>query len=174
MITLLDHLETMKPSFKRNIKNISYLLIDYIVKKKGQTTLEEIENYSGLTCVTRDLTANLLRLLAKGGLIRIHKGVIIADVDRLKKVKEQTKTKLPENHNKLWSEEEYVKLAEMYFEERTWAEIAIELKRTEGAVKIMVQNLRKTKEFIPIIERHAVVRAFVNVEVSPKPTSNLA
>lgn len=154
---------------KTGMVSITCGIIDFIVKRKGETTFKEIEEHTQLVKVSKSLVVDVLKFLASHSLIRVSGSTVSGDIDKLTEMMEQERIHLPENHNKLWKFSEDEKLAELKIQKLPNSVIALDLKRTENAVKERAQAYRIGKEILHNIEKSEIIRTWLEIPVSPKP-----
>ncbi len=168
-LRLLPSKDTFHPKVQRAVDNICRCVIDLVVRHKGDVSIKLVEEHTGLKNISTQWTADILRFMAKEGVIEIRKNRVVGSVAKLTQIIEQEKTKLPKNHGKPWSEDDYVRLAERKISGNDMFTIAKLLKRTESSVQMQCSLLRKAFRLIPIIEKNKVVRDFVSTPKSPNP-----
>lgn len=154
---------------QRGLKKISHCIIDLIVRNDGETSLTHVEEYTGLNNISNTITADILIWMMKDDLIKIENDIITGNVEKLTKILEQAKTRLPSNHGKPWSEDDYVRLAELKLAKEDDPIIAKKMDRTEKSVAMQSTMLHKAYRLIPIIQKYETVREFVREPVSPNP-----
>lgn len=168
-LRLIDSNKDLHPKVQRAMDNIMHCIIDMVVRYRGQISVSQIEKLTGLKSIGVYITADILKYMAKQGLIEIRGGYIWGSVAKLTEIKEQAKTNLPLKHNKLWEEDDYVVLCEKMIAKENVDEIAKSMNRTTKSVRKQATALRKAYKLIPIIERHSVVRSFASKQKSPNP-----
>lgn len=168
-LVLLPSKDAFHPKIQRSIDNIVRCIIDLVVRYKGQVSLKRVESHTGLKNVSLNWTADIVRYMAKEGIIEIRGTSIVGSVAKLTEIIEQAKTSLPKKHEKLWSENDYIKLSELQLDDRKKSAIAKLMGRTEHSINIQSTILRKAYRLIPIIERNKVVRDFASKPKSPNP-----
>jgi hypothetical protein len=159
----------MSPRSGRAIKLVHIELTEFLLKSNGLASVAKLEKFTGLNQVSLDLVANVLNSMKKDSIVDIVGDVIICDIGKLKEIKEQGKTDLPPNHNKLWTDLDYVTLAECKLQKMPTCMIAEKLGRTEKSVEESATLLRKSYRLIPLIAKFPVIKEFCESFVSPKP-----
>lgn len=153
---------------ERGISLINTCILNFLIEKEGDTTTKEVEEYTGLNNISLQLVADLLKLMAKNKVLVIYtNGSIIANIETIKEIKEQSKTLLPNKHGKPWSEDDYVRLCTLKLEDVSDAEIGIKMNRTQKSVAMQATMIRKAYRLIPMIKRNPVIQEFAERFVSP-------
>lgn len=156
---------------ERGIHKIELCIIDFIIKRSGNTTVQKVANFTGLANIGDQITAEILVYMCRKGIIEISLDSfeISGDLTRLTNILIQDKAKLPEKHMQMWTDQEIVQLCELHMEGVALAEISHKLQRTEGSITKMLNRIRLAYRIIPIIEEYRCVREFCEQFASPKP-----
>lgn len=159
----------MHPKVARAMNNITNCIIDLIVRNRGEVFLQQIERYTGLNNISNTITADIIRWMVKDNIIRLENDRVVGSVASLRKILEQSKTKLPAHHGKPWSEMDYILLSELGLAKTPMNIIAQKLGRTESSCEMAATLLRKAYRLIPLIKKDKTVRDFASQQVSPNP-----
>jgi|GEM_PF-4251291 len=165
-------LTKLNPQVERAFRSICINIVNFILTKKGKTTLAEIEAHTGLHNINTALVANILQLMSESGTVSIFESDVSASVVRLEQYLKDNKATLPSEYNKLWTDKEYVALAKFKLLGTDNKSIAKELNRTTKSVEMQQTLLRKAYRLISIIEKNSIVKEFASISTTPKPRSN--
>lgn len=159
----------LSPKTERGYRIINNDIVGFIIKEKGDTSLGRIEEHTGLKEHNINTAADILVYLHNQGIITIDSDRVIASVARLTHIQEQENTELPDNHNKLWTEDDTVILCELANAKKNNYKIAQKLRRTESSVSQQKSDLRKGFRMIPWIKRNPSIKKFCENPVGPNP-----
>ena len=168
-LKILTRKDLFHPKVRLAVDSMTRCIIDIIVRHKGVVYIKQMEDVTGLKHISKTFTVDMIRYMAKEGIVEIRDDKIIGNVPKMTQILEQQKTRLPDNHGKPWSEMDYVRLAQMMIDKRGIRFIAPILKRTERSVQMQVTLLRKAYRLIPMIERNKALRDFLSEPASPNP-----
>jgi len=167
---LPSKVDSFHPKIQRAVDSIVRCVIDLVVRYKGDISIKKVEEVTGMRNISTSFTADIIRYMAKEGVVEIRSNRIVGSVAKLTQILEQEKTLLPDNHGKPWSETDIIRLAEMKMDQMSNYIIGQKLERTEQSVQMQTSILRKSFRLIPVIERNKVVRDFVSITKSPNPS----
>jgi len=149
------------------VKLVNLSIIEFIVRKKGVTTIEDLEEFIGIKALSADLVANLLKILIKDNHLNMRGNNITGSVANLKKVMRDEQIILPAYYGHPWSEDDYVKLATLHMNGLPVHNIAKKMKRTEQSVRMQSSLLRKAYKLIEIVKNNPIVLEFVKTTSFP-------
>jgi len=149
------------------IKLINLSIIEFIVSRKGKTTITELEEFINIKELSTDLVANLLKILVKENNLKIDGDKLIGSVANLKKIMRDEQISLPSCFGHPWSEDDYIELSRLQMDGIPVHNIAAKMKRTEQSVRMQSSSLRKAYKLIPIVKNNPIVLDFVKTTSFP-------
>lgn len=168
-LKLVKTRDSFHPKVQRAVDNICHCIIDLVVRHRGDVSMKKVEEATGMKNISVNFAADIIKYMAKEGIVEIRSGRIVGNVAKLTMILEHEKTFLPAKHGKPWSEDEYVQLAELHKYGLSKTEIAKKMGRTVSSIDMQASLIRKAYRLIPIIEKHSIVRLFASVQKSPNP-----
>jgi len=163
-------MDKVHPQIRKAIMIIKNCILNFIDQKNGAANFSDIEKHTGLKNYSNDLVARILKEIEKecGNTIIFNDGVIMSK-DQIETVKNNNKVELPEQYNKLWTDEDIVGVVESINNGSTVSLIARGYGRTEGSIQMMLASLRKAYRMEPIIKKYKTVQLYVETHKSIVP-----
>lgn len=154
-----DLLKDVNPKVAHGIRMINLSLVEFLSTKKT-TTLSKIEKHMGTRTVSLDLTANLLKTMISDGIIKMDGKKVIVNDYGIKLFLQQNTIVMPKRHRKLWIDDDYITLAELFIETKSIEEIARKMGRTEQSIITQSLILKKATQLIGMIKTNDVIMKF--------------
>jgi hypothetical protein len=153
-------MEKMDRRVERGVHLIKLSIILFLIKEKGETTIEKISSFTGLNQISTYYTADFLVWMSKNKILTIKSGKVSASVPYLKTLLEKEKSKYPENHGNSWSDKDIISVAQWKILGYSTSKIAKSLERTERAVISVEYLIKKAYRMIALFETNPVMREF--------------